>query len=432
MSLSVFKRIGHHMKPPKTTSDQSHGGHDHIHLPFDKNSFKRGKLAWGVKQPSSKPNLKDFQKSNISISIESPPLVCYGSWRESTGALLSGLIRLEGNGWKSFTMKLQSEILIKRPVNGNCVGCSVLINVINRWSFISVPATASRDAYTFPFSFLMPGNLPATTNNTLTKITYSLVATAIADQGDEINYRQPITLERAILPGPERACVRIFPPTNLSATLKIPSVVHPGGDFQFVIRLDGVVSSEKSKIWCQRRVNWRIEEKSSGISPACSDHSARLSGDLNGVFRQDIRMIGHGELKRGWKSNFDDPDSCIVTEVTGRIPIQSRAACDLETPEGINVEHFLVVEMIVAEEHRPTGNNRVVAPTGAARVLRMQFKMVVSSRSGLGISWDEEAPPMYEDVPASPPEYENGNPIFTIVDTPQIQDITVVPQITTI
>lgn len=35
----------------------------------------------------------------------------------------------------------------------------------------------------------------------------------------------------------------------------------------------------------------------------------------------------------------------------------------------------------------------------------MQFRLVVSDRSGLGISWDEEAPPMYENVPAAPPTY---------------------------
>ena len=35
----------------------------------------------------------------------------------------------------------------------------------------------------------------------------------------------------------------------------------------------------------------------------------------------------------------------------------------------------------------------------------MQFNLLLTERSGLGISWDEEMPPMYEDVPASPPGY---------------------------
>jgi hypothetical protein len=35
----------------------------------------------------------------------------------------------------------------------------------------------------------------------------------------------------------------------------------------------------------------------------------------------------------------------------------------------------------------------------------MQFLLVVTDRSGLGISWDEEIPPVYENIPASPPPY---------------------------
>lgn len=35
----------------------------------------------------------------------------------------------------------------------------------------------------------------------------------------------------------------------------------------------------------------------------------------------------------------------------------------------------------------------------------MQFRLAVSDRGGLGISWDEETPPMYENVPEAPPHY---------------------------
>lgn len=40
-----------------------------------------------------------------------------------------------------------------------------------------------------------------------------------------------------------------------------------------------------------------------------------------------------------------------------------------------------------------------------ARVLRMQFGVMLTERAGMGISWDEEQPPMYGDVPVSPPGY---------------------------
>lgn len=57
-------------------------------------------------------------------------------------------------------------------------------------------------------------------------------------------------------------------------------------------------------------------------------------------------------------------------------------------------------------------------PTGAARVLRMQFKLPITERSGLGIAWDDEVPPTYEDVSnLSPPTY--NDPLSTTVSPAQ-------------
>lgn len=86
-----------------------------------------------------------------------------------------------------------------------------------------------------------------------------------------------------------------------------------------------------------------------------------------------------------------------------------RATCDVDSPAGIEVKHNLVIELIVAEEFCPNKNISIVTPTGAARVLRMQFGLVVTERGGMGISWDEEMPPVYEDVPPSPPGYGSSD-----------------------
>ncbi len=59
----------------------------------------------------------------------------------------------------------------------------------------------------------------------------------------------------------------------------------------------------------------------------------------------------------------------------------------------------------MAEEQTAAKSAKYATPTGAARILRMQFKLLVTERSGMGVSWDEEMPPMYEDVPNSPPGY---------------------------
>jgi len=65
--------------------------------------------------------------------------------------------------------------------------------------------------------------------------------------------------------------------------------------------------------------------------------------------------------------------------------------------------------MVVSEEWAPLRKLNQPTPTGSARVLRTQFNLVVTERGGMGISWDEEQPPMYEDVPASPPGYANAH-----------------------
>ena len=132
-------------------------------------------------------------------------------------------------------------------------------------------------------------------------------------------------------------------------------------------------------------------------------------------------------------------------------------SCDIDDPTlGVFVTHTLIVEVVVAEElvHHvdrknsnhlnptssrdsvnprrgassnsvpnnqspnlaPTSSNSAPnnntqlsgVPTGAARVLRMQFKLPFTERSGLGIAWDDEVPPTYEDVRTlSPPNYQD-------------------------
>lgn len=123
-------------------------------------------------------------------------------------------------------------------------------------------------------------------------------------------------------------------------------------------------------------------------------------------------------------------------------------SCDIDDPAlGVFVNHVLVVEVVVAEElihvarQKAQGDSltpidsstsinstmnvretQVGVPTGAARVLRMQFKMNVTERSGLGIAWDDEVPPMYEDVRAlSPPTYlrlATDTPLLSYTATP--------------
>jgi len=76
------------------------------------------------------------------------------------------------------------------------------------------------------------------------------------------------------------------------------------------------------------------------------------------------------------------------------------------------VTHQLIVEMVVSQEWAPVNKPSLVTHTGVGRILRMHFGTILTERAGIGISWDNEAPPVYQDVPPSPPAYSQET-IFT-------------------
>lgn len=386
------------------------GSHSHSHNELPPKTASNGS------RPNSKPAsprlgpLQSPKAPKVSMKVESPPLVCYGPPRDSTGALMSVLLSVEvveeQQLMDSVEVSLICEVIKKRPFVSNCSECKTDTTVVDKQVLLEKPIMLKKGAHKFPYSYLVPGNLPATSDNTLSSITYYVVTKARPANGPESKLKQPIKLSRAVLPHPHahRHSIRVFPPTNLSATVRLPSVVYPGSDFPVEIRLDGVKSKNNTR-WRLRRTNWKIEENSRMLSNACEKHGAKFSESGKSLLHEDSRLIGAEELKSGWKSDFDTADGRIEMELKAEIPAFCKAACDVESANGVNVSHAFILEMIVAEEYAPTATSRFVTPTGAARVLRMQFRLCVTARPGMGISWDEEQPPMYENVPGSPPSY---------------------------
>ena len=220
------------------------------------------------------------------------------------------------------------------------------------------------------------------------------------------------------------------------------------------------------------------------------------------LFTEEIRIVSRGEMKSGWKTDFENNGHVeLVTDIDCMLlnsgisnPLRYKStarqnddvrkqpvtiACDIQDPVlGVYISHVLAVEIVVAEEvlqyangqplktisttepnsatsvsstdqrlaelspmfaNRNTRKGRPVnsdditpvdssngstlsvvnkgsspgikivsVPTGAARVLRCTFRLLVTERSGLGISWDDEVPPIYEDVKTfAPPNYDD-------------------------
>ncbi|KAK3047390.1 hypothetical protein LTS18_013162, partial [Coniosporium uncinatum] len=155
--------------------------------------------------------------------------------------------------------------------------------------------------------------------------------------------------------------------------------------------------------WRLRKLCWRIEETEKIVSPACPKHADKVGGEGKGIAHEDTRTIGEADLKDGWKTDLDEGQ--IEMELKCAINSALKPLCDVVSPNGFAVSHVLSLECVVAEEWAPVGKPKQVTPTGSARILRTQFTLNVTERAGMGIAWDDEQPPTYDDVPASPPHY---------------------------
>lgn len=351
----------------------------------------------------------------FEVVIESPPLIFYGGPASSTGALLSGQLKLEVDdpsgkvNLTNFTMKLRCAISAKKAIQKDCRECKERFDNIQEWTFLSEPKTFSKkDDNAFPFSHLLPGHLPATTFATLGSVAYHLYVHAVTSTGEAIELTHPLKIQRAIAPGMDKASIRIFPPTNLTGRVVLPPVIHPIGTFPVQMTLSGVVEKKADHTlrWRLRKTMWRIEEHTKMVSKPCSKHEYKVA-EGKAVQNEDVKKVGEDELKTGWKTDFDTQGGEIVLEFDAALSMKSKekAVCSVDSPAGLVVNHILVIELIVAEEFCPNKNRGIITPTGAARILRMSFKLTVTERAGMGISWDEETPPVYEDVPDSPPGY---------------------------
>ncbi len=383
------------------------------------NKEKRHSIGLGGKRsnspakgsPKNSPKLAPTKPAKLAIDMESPPLVFYGTPSQSTGALLSGQLLLSVADpdiqLQSFHMKLVARVTNKRPITKDCPNCQIKDTQLFTWNFLTEPTHYKAGIHTFPFSYLLPGHLPATSHGELGHIDYVLEGHADLAMSDDITVSRTLTVQRS-LPGSDKTSIRVFPPTNLNVKVIIPSAIHPIGEFIVQMSMTGLIDNSLKNIqrrWRIRRMNWKIEENSKIISPACSKHANKVGGEGKGILHEDTRSIGGEDVRDGWKSDYDTPGGEITLEFVASIKPNSHPVCDVDSPTGLTVNHNMVVEIIVAEEQTAGKNTKIATPTGSARVLRMQFKVTVTERAGMGISWDEEMPPMYEDVPSSPPNY---------------------------
>ncbi|EDO14714.1 hypothetical protein Kpol_316p7 [Vanderwaltozyma polyspora DSM 70294] len=168
-----------------------------------------------------------------------------------------------------------------------CKNCTTKTTKIKNWDIQKNTVEMSVGSYVFPFSCLIPGSVPATTtlgSTAETEIKYELIATVkykdprrdlpTFGKVQSLKLSMPIAVTRSILRGPDKNSLRVFPPTELTATAVLPNVVYPKSSFPLEMKIDGISSGDRR--WRMRKLNWRIEETTRIRSYACDSHKHDL------------------------------------------------------------------------------------------------------------------------------------------------------------
>ena len=370
----------------------------------------------------------------LHLSVESPPVVFHGTREDSTGALFSGQIFLdvkeESISLDSFTGNLSIYTTHKRPYQGHCTDCQVQVTKLENWQFIGQTTTFRRGRHAFPFSTLLNGQLPASMDTPVVSISYEFKSEAILTPGQNLSISSPIQIDHTVVvkrsvPEPlyPHHSVRVFPPTNIKAGADYLSVIHPTGSNKLTLKLDGLMThNEKVKtvdMGKLKKVTWRLEETIKTVAPACDKHvglAGVADNGIKGVTRNEVRIIGEKQLHEGWKSDYTGHDGTVDMELDFCVN-QNRGsnnelkyACDMKGEDGTEVSHSLLLELIVSKEYANEGKTHISNATGTGRILRMHFGVTMTEYPGMGVSWDNESPPIYEDVPPSPPAYPMMEP----------------------
>ncbi|KAI0187735.1 arrestin n-terminal domain-containing protein [Xylaria flabelliformis] len=386
-------------------------------------------------------DLSQNPSAALDWRIESAPAVFYGGPEESTGALISGQLQVwvkeESFEVENLDARLEIRVTQKKPFNSHCQDCATQKTELKSWSFLSEPTVLTQRTHEFPFSILLEGHLPATTDSHLLSIEYVFTAEARPrDGGLPLKLRRTIDVRRSLsVPPAPHHSVRIFPPTNITASVHYDAVVYPHATSSFNLRLEGIGKHNNNarsvEYWKLKRLSWKLEENVSTVAPACRKHTPKTTGTgaevgenggepKKGATRTDTRIIAHADLHSGWKADYYSAEGSIEAEIEYQTGGSSSRpiSCDVRGRDGTEVTHRLVVEMVVAQEYVPLAHTRHVTPTGVARILRMNFGVVITDRGGLGVSWDNEAPPIYQDVPPSPPSY-----VRAVIQNGSVEDL---------
>jgi arrestin-related trafficking adapter 1 len=113
--------------------------------------YKRRSLAGANSPRTSSKSLNQHPPSHLGLEIESPPLVFYGTTAQSSGALLSGQLKLfiteEKLDIESFQGRLVLDVKMKKPFHPHCNECAQQTVELTTWKFLQAPGPLSQGTF---------------------------------------------------------------------------------------------------------------------------------------------------------------------------------------------------------------------------------------------------------------------------------------------
>ncbi|GMM35906.1 hypothetical protein DASC09_032310 [Saccharomycopsis crataegensis] len=274
---------------------------------FDLSYFANGKRS---------RNNSHAKYIELAVGLDTPKIILQGSESQSTGFVVNGSVSIISKSPEIIgsisvsNLKLEFNQLVKysKPflfndgVVGTCKKCGNKRNTIVKKSFginsdeeKLICLNDNDIVNSIPFSFLVPGDTPATTvlgANMDTSIHYEIkcilqfkvVPTKSEsdeqqEQDELITTEFPITVGRSISKTPDLVYLRKFSQTDMDARIVLPSVIYSKSAVPLELIIEGLQIVKDGKIvrkWKPKSIKWKLIEFVDITEDPCRQHFATL------------------------------------------------------------------------------------------------------------------------------------------------------------
>lgn len=234
----------------------------------------------------------------------------------------------------------------------NCSNCKTKTVNLKTWEIQTSKQDKTVGKHSYPFSYLIPGSVPPTcclSISSETQVKYELVAVVtylnplrdhltntsssnntdakdfidhsnnIIDKNGKskkkiIQLTMPVPITRSVARGPDKNSLRVFPPTELTASAVLPNVIYPKSTFPLELKLDGISYGDRR--WRMRKLSWRIEETTKVRASSCKTHKHNLNQLENEIKKKELERNKNSKSQQPIKRYGDIGPRVKVTLAT--------------------------------------------------------------------------------------------------------------------